>query len=95
MVIVAVLGAPSRAMLWRESEGLLGKGFAVKHGSEEPAVYFTKSDYNNSIHKASYKKKTSTDKKATKNKRHNKKTKKAKKNAKKKKSRNHAGSLNA
>jgi D-alanyl-D-alanine carboxypeptidase (penicillin-binding protein 5/6) len=94
MVIVAVLGAPSRAMLWRESEGLLGKGFAVKHGSEEPAVYFTKSDYNNSIHKASYKKKASVDKKATKKKGHKKKTKKAKRNAKKKKSRNHAGSLN-
>jgi D-alanyl-D-alanine carboxypeptidase (penicillin-binding protein 5/6) len=93
MVIVAVLGAPSRNMLWRESEGLLGKGFAVKHSSEEPAVYYTKSDYNTSIHKASYKVKAAEDKKVSKKKRHKKKAKKAKVSAKRKKTRNHARSL--
>lgn len=54
MVIVAVLGAPSREMLWRETESLLGKGFAVKNSQEEPVVYFTRSDYRASLHKASY-----------------------------------------
>jgi D-alanyl-D-alanine carboxypeptidase (penicillin-binding protein 5/6) len=54
MVIVAVLGAPSREMLWRETESLLGKGFAVKNSNEEPVVYFTRSDYRASVQKASY-----------------------------------------
>jgi len=54
MVIVALLGAPSRELLWRESEQLLGKGFAVRNSQEEPVIYFTRSDYNASVQKASY-----------------------------------------
>lgn len=53
-VIVAVLGAPSREMLWRESEALLAKGFAVKNSQEEPVIYFTRSDYRTSVKQASY-----------------------------------------
>lgn len=54
-VIVAVMGAPDRETLWKESESLLGKGFAVKNSREEPVVYFTRSDYKALVHKASYK----------------------------------------
>ena len=53
-VIVAVLGAPSRELLWRESEALLAKGFAVKNSQEEPVIYFTRSDYKASVKQASY-----------------------------------------
>ncbi|GAB4407865.1 MAG: D-alanyl-D-alanine carboxypeptidase family protein [Thermodesulfovibrionales bacterium] len=54
-LIVALLGTPSRDRLWKESEDLLEKGAAVINGSENPVVYFTKSDYTASIKKASYK----------------------------------------
>ncbi|MGD0885708.1 MAG: D-alanyl-D-alanine carboxypeptidase family protein [Thermodesulfovibrionales bacterium] len=54
LVIVAVLGAPSRELLWRESEELLGKGFSVRNSQEEPVIYFTRSDYNVSVRKAAY-----------------------------------------
>ena len=70
MIIVSVLGAPSREMLWKESEGLLEKGFAVKQSGEEPVVYYTKSDYNGSVRKASYRINTPVDKKVSKKKRH-------------------------
>lgn len=53
-VIVAVLGAPSRELLWRESEELLRKGHAIRSSQEEPVIYFTRSDYNGSLRKASY-----------------------------------------
>ncbi len=72
MIIVSVLGAPSREMLWKESEGLLEKGFAVKQSREEPVVYYTKSDCNGSVHKASYRINTTVDKKVSKKKRHQK-----------------------
>jgi len=68
MIIVSVLGAPSRQMLWKESESLLEKGFAVKQSKEEPVVYYTKSDYNGSVRKASYRINASTDKKVSKKK---------------------------
>ena len=58
-VIAALLGAPSRETLWRESEVLLEKGFAIMNGKEDPVMYFTKSDYQSSVRPASYSVKTS------------------------------------
>ncbi|HAM51814.1 MAG TPA: hypothetical protein DCP92_14435 [Nitrospiraceae bacterium] len=54
LVIVALLGEPSRELLWREAEQLLEKGFAVRNNQEEPVVYFTRADYNGFVQKASY-----------------------------------------
>lgn len=45
MVISAVLGAPSRERLWRESEELIEKGFLILSGREEPVMFFTRADY--------------------------------------------------
>jgi D-alanyl-D-alanine carboxypeptidase (penicillin-binding protein 5/6) len=45
MVIVALLGARSREILWNEAERLETRGFAVIASNEQPVVYFTKSDY--------------------------------------------------
>ncbi len=63
-VIAALLGAPSRETLWKESEELMEKGFAVVNGKAEPVMYFTKSDYKASVRPASYSAKTSEMKKA-------------------------------
>lgn len=57
-VIAALLGAPSRETLWKESEVLIEKGFAIIGGKEEPVMYFTKSDYKSSVSPASYSVKT-------------------------------------
>jgi D-alanyl-D-alanine carboxypeptidase (penicillin-binding protein 5/6) len=57
-VIVAVLGARSRGMLWRESENLMAFGSKVMNHQEEPEVYLTKSGYDPAmVTKASYTKK--------------------------------------
>ncbi|MDH5203234.1 MAG: D-alanyl-D-alanine carboxypeptidase [Nitrospirota bacterium] len=45
MVIVTLLGNPSRDGLWKESETLIGKGFQIMANKEEPVIYFTKADY--------------------------------------------------
>ncbi|MBA3060098.1 MAG: D-alanyl-D-alanine carboxypeptidase [Nitrospirae bacterium] len=45
MVIVAILGAQSREILWNEAEKLETRGFAVIASNEQPVVYFTKADY--------------------------------------------------
>lgn len=45
MVIVAILGAQSREILWNEAENLKTRGFAVIASNEQPVVYFTKADY--------------------------------------------------
>jgi len=58
-VIAALLGAPSRETLWKESEVLLERGFAIMNGKEDPVMYFTKSDYKSSVRPASYSVKTS------------------------------------
>jgi len=42
-IIVALLGAPRRDLLWKESEALLGFGAKVMSHAEEPVVYFTRS----------------------------------------------------
>ncbi len=43
-IIVALLGAPSRGLLWKESEELMAFGAKVINRSEEPVIYLTKSD---------------------------------------------------
>jgi len=48
MLIVALLGAPSREVLWGEAEKLETRGFAVIASNEQPLVYFTKADYQGS-----------------------------------------------
>ena len=54
-IIVALLGAPRRDVLWKESEGLMAFGLKVMNRQEEPVVYLTKSDFNDTkIMKASY-----------------------------------------
>lgn len=44
-VIVALLGAPRRDLLWKETENLMQFGYKVMNDTEEPVVYLTKSDY--------------------------------------------------
>jgi D-alanyl-D-alanine carboxypeptidase (penicillin-binding protein 5/6) len=44
-LIVAVLGAPSRGLLWKESENLLGLGSRIMNNEAEPLVYIDNSDY--------------------------------------------------
>ncbi|MGE5300830.1 MAG: D-alanyl-D-alanine carboxypeptidase family protein [Acidobacteriota bacterium] len=65
-IIVAVLGAPSRGMLWKESENLMAFGSKVINHQEEPEVYLTKSDYDPAmVTKASYTKKGKKKKKGS------------------------------
>ena len=57
-IIVALLGTPSRGLLWEETENLMALGTRVLNNLEEPVVYFTKIDYNAAkIRKVSYTKK--------------------------------------
>jgi len=57
-LIVAVLGAPSRSELWKETEGLMAFGSKVMQNKEEPVVYITRADYDaEGITKAAYTKK--------------------------------------
>ncbi|HET6514692.1 MAG TPA: D-alanyl-D-alanine carboxypeptidase family protein [Thermodesulfovibrionales bacterium] len=77
-IIAAILGAPSRETLWKESEALLAKGFAVSKSQEEPVIYFTQSDYRAGIEKASYSAGSSEIKKVSYKKTGRKGTKKAK-----------------
>ena len=58
-IIVAVLGAPSRGLLWKESENLMAFGSKVMEQQEEPVVYLTKAGYDSAkATHASYTKKT-------------------------------------
>jgi len=43
-IIVALLGAPARNLLWKESEELLTFGSRVMNKTEEPVVYLAKAD---------------------------------------------------
>ncbi len=43
-IIVALLGAPSRDLLWKESEELMDFGIKVVNKAEEPVIYLTKDD---------------------------------------------------
>ncbi|MBI1811778.1 MAG: D-alanyl-D-alanine carboxypeptidase [Nitrospirae bacterium] len=56
LVIVALLGAQSRELLWNEAEKLETKGFAVIASNEQPVVYFTKADYKKTAKIKSYQK---------------------------------------
>jgi D-alanyl-D-alanine carboxypeptidase (penicillin-binding protein 5/6) len=47
-VIVALLGAPSRKILWDEAKRLEARGFDVLANNEQPVVYFAKADYQKS-----------------------------------------------
>jgi D-alanyl-D-alanine carboxypeptidase (penicillin-binding protein 5/6) len=44
ILIVAVLGAPSRRVLWKESENLLALGSKIMNNEAEPTVYLAKYD---------------------------------------------------
>ena len=56
-IIVALLGAPSRPILWKETEDLIALGTRVLNNLEEPVVYLTKVEYDTAkVKKASYKK---------------------------------------
>jgi D-alanyl-D-alanine carboxypeptidase (penicillin-binding protein 5/6) len=60
-LIVALLGAPSRSALWKETEGLMDFGAKVMQNQEEPVVYLTRSEYDaENVTKAAYTKKTKT-----------------------------------
>jgi D-alanyl-D-alanine carboxypeptidase (penicillin-binding protein 5/6) len=57
-IIVALLGTPSRDLLWAETEALMALGSRVLNNLEEPVVLITKFDYDAAkMKKASYKKK--------------------------------------
>ncbi len=57
-IIVALLGTPSRAILWKETEDLMALGARVLNNLEEPVVYLTKAEYDTAkVKKASYTKK--------------------------------------
>ena len=56
-VVVALLGSPNRASLWRETEGLIGKGFQIMANKEEAVIFFTRADYDFlNVKNASYEK---------------------------------------
>jgi len=58
-IIVALLGSPSRTVLWKETEDLMALGTRVLNNLEEPVVYLTQTDYDAAkITKASYGKKS-------------------------------------
>lgn len=68
-VIVALLGSPSRADLWSESETLIDRGFEVIGNREKPTVYLTKAVYNEpETKKPAYKKSSKIKKKHAKSK---------------------------
>jgi len=57
IIIVALLGTPSRALLWQETEDLMALGTRVLNNLEEPVVYITKAEHDAAkVRKASYKK---------------------------------------
>lgn len=58
-IIVALLGTPSRPLLWKETEDLMALGTRVLNNLEEPVVYITKADYDTAkVKKASHKKRS-------------------------------------
>ncbi|HUO77847.1 MAG TPA: D-alanyl-D-alanine carboxypeptidase family protein [Thermodesulfovibrionales bacterium] len=81
-VIAAILGAPSREKLWRESEALLEKGYKILQGTEEPVMHFTRADYKTSVQPASYSERISEVKEVPHKKTHKKMAKKKTKSAK-------------
>ncbi|MCG2720553.1 MAG: D-alanyl-D-alanine carboxypeptidase [Thermodesulfovibrionales bacterium] len=47
-IIIALLGSPSRTTLWKESELLISKGFDIMEHKDDPYVYVTKAQYDDS-----------------------------------------------
>jgi D-alanyl-D-alanine carboxypeptidase (penicillin-binding protein 5/6) len=43
-IIVALLGAPSRPLLWKEAENLLGLGSKIMNNEAEPIIYLERAD---------------------------------------------------
>ena len=69
-IIVALLGTPSRELLWDETEHLMTLGTKILHGLEEPVVYIVKADYDAAkMKKAAVSKKSRTAKPKKKKKR--------------------------
>ncbi len=69
-LIVALLGAPSRIELWKETEDLMAFGSKVMKNQEEPVVYLTRSDYDGSkVTKAAYTRKVAAKTRVVKGKR--------------------------
>ncbi len=56
-LIVAVLGAPSRPLLWKESEDLLALGSKIINNEAEPLIYLAKAEDSPKIVKAHSRKK--------------------------------------
>ena len=58
-IIVALLGAPSRPLLWKETEDLMALGTRVLNNHEEPVIYLTNAECDTAkVKKASYTKKS-------------------------------------
>ena len=54
-IIVALLGTPSRPLLWKETEDLMALGTRVLNNLEEPVIYLTKAEFDTAkVKKASY-----------------------------------------
>jgi len=86
-IIIALLGSPSRTVLWKESELLISKGFDIKEHKDDPYIYVTKAQYDDSaVKKPAGKKSPKTKVKSSKGKKTDKKMlakkSKAKKNTK-------------
>jgi D-alanyl-D-alanine carboxypeptidase (penicillin-binding protein 5/6) len=70
MLIVALLGVPSRIELWKETEDLMSFGAKVMQNQEEPVVYLTRADYDaTKLTGAAYTRKVMTKPKAAKGRR--------------------------
>jgi serine-type D-Ala-D-Ala carboxypeptidase (penicillin-binding protein 5/6) len=70
MLIVALLGVPSRTELWKETEDLMSFGAKVMQNQEEPVVYLTRSDYDTAkLTRAAYTRKATTKAKVVKGRR--------------------------
>ena len=70
MLIVALLGVPSRIELWKETEDLMSFGAKVMQNQEEPVVYLTRADYDaTKLTGAAYTRKVITKPKAAKGRR--------------------------
>ena len=55
-IIAALLGTPSRGLLWKETEELMERGFKTLAGAAEPVVYVTRAAQDAPVKKVSYKK---------------------------------------
>ena len=69
-LIVALLGAPSRTKLWKETEDLMEFGSKVLKNQEEPVVFLTRADYDGTkVTRAAYTRKVASKTKVVRGKR--------------------------